>query len=534
MLSEDRYFQILNEDEVWLRYCGFLDLHVDEFMEIQKELLMDEIERIADSVLGQKIMGNDKPEGLEEFRSMVPLTTYDDYEPYLSERQEDALAIKPAVWCHSAGRGGRFKWIPLSSEFLDKITKNALASYILATTNEKGKVNFWPGAKMLAILAPPPYGSGLTVQTVAQHFSLQSLPDPNKTRHLPFPDRIQKGFQMALREGVDIIGSLPSILVRMGEEFGEQKRGGRFSLSTLHPKVMRVLLQAWLRSKKQRRRILPKDLWPTKAIFTGGMDAHIYKADIIHYWGREPYEIYISSEAFHIAMHGWNKRWMTFVPDMVFLEFIPYKELLKHEEDKDYQPSTVLLNEVKEGQLYEVVITQFYGMPLLRYRLRDLIRIVALKDDEAGVNLPQMTFQRRVDEVINIGGLAQLDEKTVWQAMSNAGIRYKEWTACKEDDQNKTFLCLYIEPIEQTDATELEMGIDEQLKIIDTDYKDIHYYLGYQPVRVKLLSPGTFQRYTEEKVKEGADQTHLKPAHINPPETVIKRILQLSKEGGDK
>jgi len=321
----------------------------------------------------------------------------------------------------------------------------------------------------------------------------------------------------------------------MGEEFRGQKRGRKFSLSMLHPRVMLVLLQAWLRSKKHRRRILPKDLWSTKAIMTGGGDAHIYRADIAHYWGREPYEFYISSEAFHIAMHGRNKKWMTFVPDMVFLEFIPYEELLKHDEDKNYQPSTVLLSEVKEGKLYEVVITQFNGMPLLRYRLKDLIKVIALRDEEAGVNLPQMTFQRRADEAINIGGLAQLDEKTIWQAMANIGMRYREWTACKEYHRNKAFLCLYIEPtMEQRDAAELETAIDGQLKLIDTDYKDIPDYLDYQPVRVKLLTPGTFQRYVEEKVKEGADPAHLKPVHINPPNVAVRRLLHLSEAGEER
>ena len=76
--------------------------------------------------------------------------------------------------------------------------------------------------------------------------------------------------------------------------------------------------------------------------------------------------------------------------------------------------------------------------------------------------------------------------------------------------------------------------IDEQPKTVDTDYKDIDSYLGLQPVRVTLLSPGTFQRYTEEKIKEGADLAHLKPAHINPSEAVIQHILELSEVSREK
>lgn len=530
MLSEDKFFQTLTEAELWQRYCGFLDLSIDQFMEIQNTLLMDQIGRIANSTLGQKIMGNQKPKSQEEFRRIVPLTAYKDYDPYLSERDVKALAIEPAEWCHSAGRGGNFKWIPLSAEFLDKVVKNALATFILATAQEKGRVNCSPGARLLFMLAPPPYASGVLMQAVSQHFSFQSLTGPDKSGDLPFADRIKKGFNLALKDGVDIVGSLPSVLVRMGDEFGKSESGRRFSLSMLHPRVLFVLLAALWRSKREKRGILPKDLWPTKSVMVGGMDAHIYRDDILRYWGGEPYEFYIASETFYISVNSWNKKWLTFVPDMVFLEFIPYQEVLKLNEDEHYQPATVLLNEVKEGELYEVAITQLYGMPLLRYRMRDIIKIIALKDDETGINLPQMVFQRRVDEAINIGGLAQLDEKTIWQAMDEIGISYIEWTAGKEFDGDKAFLWLYIELREPGEASELETALDKCLGRIDTDYKDVHYYLDYQPVRVKILNPGTFQRYTEERVREGTNPAHLKPVHINPSEAVISRLLQLSEE----
>jgi len=36
MLSEDKYFRDLTDSELWQRYCGFLDLSIDEFMELQK------------------------------------------------------------------------------------------------------------------------------------------------------------------------------------------------------------------------------------------------------------------------------------------------------------------------------------------------------------------------------------------------------------------------------------------------------------------------------------------------------------------
>ena len=71
--------------------------------------------------------------------------------------------------------------------------------------------------------------------------------------------------------------------------------------------------------------------------------------------------------------------------------------------------------------------------------------------------------------------------------------------------------------------------IDQQLKLVDTDYKDIDSYLQFQPVRVTLLSPGTFQRFMDQKVKEGADLAHLKPNRVNPAADVIDQLIKLGE-----
>jgi phenylacetate-coenzyme A ligase PaaK-like adenylate-forming protein len=225
---------------------------------------------------------------------------------------------------------------------------------------------------------------------------------------------------------------------------------------------------------------------------------------------------------------------MVFLPDLTFFEFIPHEEQLQHQDGKDYHPSTVLLNEVEEGKLYEVVITQFYGMPLLRYRMGDIVEVIALRDDETGVNLPHIVFHHRVGETIDLAGLVQLDEKTIWQAIANTGAKYIDWVACKEYGHNQSFIHLYLELKEEKEVAKIAAMIDEQLKIVDSDYKDIDAYLKLQPVKVTLLSSGTFQRYTEEKVKEGANLAHLKPTHVNPPEAVIQRLLQLSEVNKEK
>lgn len=528
MNSEDKYFKTLTEPELWQRYCSYFDLSVGEFKEIQEHLLIDEINLVADSLLGKKLMGNKKPATVEEFRRNIPLTMYADYEPYLSERREDALAIKPIFWCHSAGKGGNFKWLPYSSEAITQFYRLYIGCMILAVASRKGEVKIKPWERLLLTAAPRPYASGHIIHQFSQAFSIRIMPPLEEAERMSFPEKVQRGFQLSLRNGVDEIFSISSVLVKLGERMTQQAHSIKLSLGMLYPRVLFTLITAWLRSKIDKRPILPKDLWRAKAILTGGTDAAIYKDDIIYYWGKKPFEMYVSTEAPIIGLHYWNKKLLTPIPLCAFWEFIPEEESFKSREGNNHQPATVLLDELEAGKIYEVVLTQFYGMPLLRYRLGDLIQVIALSDDDTGVRLPQFVFHGRVGDTIDLAGLTRLTERVIWQAIANSGVKYEEWSACKEYNQNKTSLRLYLELKEEREIDEIERLIDEQLKILDVDYKDIDSYLELQPVKVTLLHKGTFERYYQEKVKEGADLAHLKPPHMNAPEAVTQRLLELS------
>ena len=74
--------------------CGFLKLDIKEFMELQNNLLLQQLELLNNSPIGKKIMRGAKPKTVEEFRQMVPLTDYKDYCPELLEKREDILPTK--------------------------------------------------------------------------------------------------------------------------------------------------------------------------------------------------------------------------------------------------------------------------------------------------------------------------------------------------------------------------------------------------------------------------------------------------------
>lgn len=527
-ITKDELFKTGDKERIWQKYCGFLDLSLMEFMEIQEQLLMDHLELVHDSPLAKKFMSR-KPKDISEFRKLVPLTTYEDYAAYLGNKNEDMLAIKPYCWVRTSGRGGTIKQIPYTEMAIETFGRYSISAMILACTTRKGEVNIESGIRVLHNLPPSPYLSGVMAHVVYQKLDSVAIPPLDKYENVDFETRMQAGFQIALGTGVDFLASLTSILVKMGERFTESSGQIKLNRRLMHPRIMWRLLTAWLRCKRERRVMLPKDLWPLKGLACYGTDTSIYREQLMHYWGKEPLEIYAATEVGPMAIHAWNKKNMTFVPFFCFLEFVPETEWQKSRENKIYRPSTVLLNEVKPGESYEVIVTSFYGMPLLRYRMGDLIRIVALEDDEVGIRLPQMVFVSRADDLIDIAGFTRLDEKSIWRAIANAGVKYEDWSARKEYERNEPVIRLYIELREQIEAEEVARLIHHGLLESNQDYRDSESMLGIQPLRVTLLPAGSFQRYYEKKKASGADLAHLKPPHMNASDLTINDLLNTAR-----
>ena len=529
MVSEGEYFNTLTEDELWKRYCGFLDLSLQEFMLIQEHLLLEQLEEIGDTVIGKQIMGDTKPATVADFRRLVPLTTYDDYAPYLNEKREDVLFEKPYIWLRTSGRSGTPKWIPYTERAYKASIRNIVGAIILACTMKKGEVNIKQGERLVCNLPPPPYGSGIYITSLQEALNLRVIPPLDLAAQMDCQERIEKGFAIALKTGVDIVGSLSSVMMKMGETFTNRATGMKFSTAMINPPVLYRIIRAVVRSKLERRGMLPKDLWPAKGILAMGTDTTLYKDKITYYWGKEPYELYVATEAGVVALQSWTKKAMTFLPFFSFFEFIPEKELIKNREDKSYQPSTVLLDEVKEGERYELVATTFHGIPFLRNRIGDLIQIVALKDEDAGIQTPQMIFSARADDIIDIAGFARFDEKMIWQVLNNTGIQYQDWTVRKEYIGDNPILHLYIELKQEMNIDKLRSLLHSSLVVVNSEYEDLENMLEIDPLNITLLSKGTFERYYMEKQAEGVDLAYLKPPHMNPRDAMVETLLKLSK-----
>jgi hypothetical protein len=515
-------------DDIWTKHCGFINLSMGEFMEIQKRLLLEQIELLAASSLGSELMHAAHPANTDEFRSQIPLTTYENYAHYLDERNEEVLPAKVHKWARTSGRSSDKgpKWVPITKTMYDLLGDSVIGVMILSSCTAKGDVQLELNDKMLLTIPPPPYISGYGAYSVRDQLDVRFLPSLEEGERMDFGQRVATGFGLAMREGLDYFYGVASVLVRMGEQFENSSGGTKPSMQMLNPMVLWRLLKAVYKTKVQNRKLLPKDIWKLKGVTTGGTDTAIYKNKIEYYWGIKPLEAYGCTEGGGLASQAWNYEGMYFYPDRNFLEFIPLDECQKNQDDPSYQPKTCLMDELVTG-VYELVITNFHGGVFLRYRLGDLLEVISVGDAEIGSELPQFRFYSRNKDVIDLASLVRLTEKEIWRGIESAGIGYKDWVVCKEFHQDNPVLHIYIEPLPGQNASldGVRGKIRQYLLENNDEYKDTEEILGSDPLVVSYLSVGAFDAYMAAQQASGADLAHLKPPHMQPSQAALERLL---------
>jgi hypothetical protein len=513
-------------DDLWQLCCGFLDLSLDQFMRIQNNLLLEQIEMLSKCELGKRIFRGSRPTTVEEFRRQVPLTTYRDYCPDLLEKREDVLPAKPIRWIQSSGKGGEypFKWVPVSERFWEEAGLDFSAIAIFGACHHKGEIVLKRRMKLLYAAAQPPFLTNAVAHRLSEDIDFKFLPEMNEAENLSFEERVEKGFTMALSEGMDGFFGLAAVLVAIGKRFNQNSKKTKKSQLLYHPGALMRLMHGLARSKRASRSLLPKDLWNLKVITSMGTDSMVFKEKIQELWGRMPLNVYGNTESVVLATQTWDYKDMVFFPNLNFLEFIPETECKKSKLDRSYIPETVLLDQVKPGYTYELVITNFHGGALIRYRVGDLIRITSKRNEKLGIELPQVIHEGRADDLIDLNFM-RLNERVIWQALENTGIPYREWTARKEMAETPR-LHLYIELADgyYTSSEEVANRLYQAIKKLDDGlyvYKDIasiESLINFRPIEVTLLREGIFSTYKRIRQAEGASLMELKPPHVNPSE----------------
>ena len=521
--------------ELWQKYCGFLDLSIEEFMHIQKRLLLEQLELLDGCELGRKLLHGQKPATIDEFRRMVPLTTYNDYLPDLPDHRDDMLPAKPAAWVRTSGRTGEFggKWIPLPRQLYEGLGRYYLGTLIIASARSRGDVNIEEGDVYLYTVAPPPFISGQIMRAGRDEFPMRIVPSIEDAESMDFQERMEKAFVMALETGIDYFAGIASVLLTMGEAFSKRSGQMRLSSDALRPAALARMTRGILRSKIRGEPLQPRHIWSPKGITVGGMDVQIYRQRIEALWGVKVLEGYGCTEFGSVALQGWSgcTAGMIPTPDCAFWEFIPESEYAIWRFNNSYQPRTCLMDELEPGR-YVLVGTSLLGGILVRYILGDLVSVLAVRDPAVGIDLPQIVVESRADDLIDLSSLVWLTERSIWQAFGKLDLPYTNWVARKEiSPTDGPVVHIYLEDGTH-DTRPLADALHGALLETMEDYATYHRIMGRNPVRATALAPDTFRGYMEEKRLEGAELGHLKPPRMQPSDAAMARLLRISHANG--
>lgn len=522
-------------EQIWDYYCGFLDLDLPQYMGIQNRLMQEQIKLWSNSELGQSILKGKKPRTVEDFREVVPLTTYDDYADILLKKKADALPASPVIWIETTWEGGEkpIKVAPYTRAMLDVYSTNAAACMILATSKERGTFDIDTSYKFLYALAPLPYVTGVLPLVISEEINLGFLPPVEKAQNMSFSERNKLGFKMALKDDVEYffgLGSVTYAISKSISSLGSSNDSGSSlkSVMSLSPKMIWRLAKAKRKCKAEKRSLKPKDLFHLKGFMVGGTDNNCYKDELEDLWGIRPMEVFAGTEPGLVGTETWTRKGLYFFPDSCFYEFIPEDEMLRSFEEPNYKPSTLLMDEVVPGTVYELVITILKGGAFARYRVGDVYRCIGLTNKEDETKLPRFEYIDRVPSVIDIGGFTRISKTTVQTAIDLSKIEVTDWVARKEfTEENKPFMHLYLEldPNAMVTSAATKEILSEILsayfKYKDHDYIDLRKILGMDPLKISIIKTGTFNAY-EKHYKRSI-------AKMNPNNFEIRGLLDVQR-----
>ncbi|MGB4659562.1 MAG: GH3 auxin-responsive promoter family protein [Mobilitalea sp.] len=527
-------------EKLWQEYCGFLDLEIDAYMNIQYRLMSEQILLWSECELGRKMLKEKHPKTIDEFRKTMPLTSYIDYADILLQKKGDMLPDDPIIWIQTTWEGGKhpIKLAPYTKSMLDTYRNNVIACLMLATSTEKGKFNVRATDTILYGLAPLPYATGLLPLALGEEISIEFLPSVKDAVKMTFSERNKYGFKLGLKKGIDLFFGVGSVayfislsLSSMGKgssksSDGKTKKNSIFDYS---PKMIYKLMIAKYRCKKEGRDLKPKDLFKLKGFMCAGTDNNCYKDDLEELWGIRPMEIFAGTEPSCIGTETWTRNGMYFFPDTCFYEFIPETEMYRSLDDDTYQPNTYLMNEVVPGEKYELVISVLKGGAFVRYRVGDVYQCVGLENNEDKTKIPRFKYIDRIPTIIDIAGFTRISENSIQDVIDLSGLPIEDWVAVKEyNKQNRPLMHIYVE-MKRDSIVNMAMSreiLKEHLtiyfKYVDHDYKDLKRILGMDPLEVTILKCGTFAGYSSHQ--------NSKLRHINPSPYEVMELLQFDKK----
>ncbi len=482
----------------------------------------------------------DEIKTLEDFRRLVPISTYADYEDYVSRIMDDGeknvLTTAPVIgFAQSSGSSGKTKVVPLSQAQVD-MYKTYTFTRVLALADTYHRAHTGKGLKPGRGLFPYPSMeeilpngkpcSGIPSISAQQlgflypyilTFPFTTLFSPAEIdfryMHLRFAledKNMLYMFTVFFKACTDAIRYLENnwqILVDDIENgtVNEIARATPEMLEKLTPKIApNPERAAELRREFEKgfdETILHR-IWPNLSVISGiGTTTFApFSAIARRYTEGIPFDfsIYGASEGMMAVVDELESEKQLLLIDGCYLEFIP-------EDD----PSTILsIDELVVGKEYEVVLTNQAGF--YRYKCGDVVKVVDHLHE-----CPYIVFSRRKGQLLNMTSEKTTEEHVytlVKQLSETVGCPLNNWAAYICTDDYPYHYVLLIENKAGIDMRAYSDLAHQMLRKINPRYNELIHEFG--PIQLENQQPGTHHAWMQAQLDRGAPEGQVKPVRI--------------------
>lgn len=407
----------------------------------------------------------------EEWTRKVPLRDYEGLKPYIERIKEGEINVlwkgKPTYFCKTSGTTSGTKYIPMTDHGIKAQVKaawTALLCYIDETKNARfvdGKMIFLQGSPEMTYLQGIGVGrlSGIVAHHVPAYLQRSRLPSWKTNCIEDWEQKVEAIVAETKDEDMRLISGIPPWVQMYFERL--LQRSGKATI---------------------------KELFPNFSVFAhGGVNYQPYKATMEKLMGGhvDSIETYPASEGFIAFQDRQAEGGMLLnLAGGIYYEFVPVNEI------HDPSPKRLGLKEVLVGVNYAIVLNTSSG--LWGYIIGDTVKFTSLKPfrivvtgrikhfiSAFGEHVIAEEVERSMTEVCQELGIEINEFHVAPQVSPSEGLPYHEW---------------FIESQNELPAP-MAQRLNERMCSLNSYYKDLIEGKVLQPLIIRRLDPGAFNRY---------------------------------------
>ncbi|MDG5766295.1 GH3 auxin-responsive promoter family protein [Balneolales bacterium ANBcel1] len=446
----------------------------------QKKVLSHMLRKGARTEYGKRF-GFSSMKGFEEYSQQVPLSTYDDVEPYIERlKNGEQNLLWPARiqnFAVSAGTTGKGKHIPLSEDRLrsdQRFMRKVIISYFRQKPNF---LHFFLGSHVslpgnIERLEPR---SNIRIGEISAYLaklspgwlSMFQVRSPRTMIQEEWTEKFDRTLEKAVKADIRKIVAIPSWALRFFQ------------------RALEITGKQYIR-----------EIWPNlRLLICGGEALNTYRPHfnkLLDGLNMDYIENYGASESYFAFSDDLKRTDLRLIVDNgVFYEWIPNPK--EHKDDLARQ-KTVPTWEVEKGVPYSLVVSSNSG--LWRYMINDVIEFTDLDQ-------PRIQVVGRVSEIFDRFGEAVESheaQKALEKTAEQAGAEFSVFTmgGLIDDDIGAPRHFWFVQWVRKPDdIASFTKQLDENLGELNRHYKNRRTSMGIHPPVIFNLSKDALHEWRE-------------------------------------